>query len=122
LVEDLNMRGIMFRILGLLVMTAVLFLIIACPDGEKMADAVFKKNGLNRLRVATTHVKPGGIILVKKKDKTASYIGEVPDFSSLPKPTFSTSTDDAVIAATNANSSAGFTLVLKKQTANANTN
>lgn len=60
-----------------LVIGAVVFF-TACPDPNKRADEIFKKQGINRVRVLNDYMQPGSVIVVK--DKRAVYADNMMDY------------------------------------------
>ncbi len=112
------MKGLIFRIFLLTSVLLIGLLAMACPDGEKMADSIFKKMGLNRLRVITTKVEPEGVILTK--GGKVYYIGKIAQFAGNTPPQFTKSEDKAVISATNSNANFGAQIVLNKSKSNSN--
>lgn len=59
------------------ILLGVLFL-TACPDPDKRADEIFKKQGINRIRKPNDYMQPGSVIVVK--DKKAVYADNMLDY------------------------------------------
>jgi hypothetical protein len=70
---------------------------LACPNAEEVADKVFKKKGLNRLRTINDSMRVGALILVK--DGKAWYADNMLDYhDSNTSPTIATVESNSVIS------------------------
>jgi hypothetical protein len=91
-----------------------LFFLTGCPDPDKQADEIFKKQGLNRVRVLNDYMQPGSVVVVKGKkavyaDNMMDYVETQPD----PNRAFKLQAGAAVIPSGNNQTAMGVDVALK---------
>ena len=102
------------RILIVSVTAFCLFFLTGCPDPDKRADDIFKKQGINRVRVPNDYMQPGSVIVVKDKkavyaDNMLDYLVSQPD----PNQAFKIQAGLAVVPASSGETAMGVDLALK---------
>jgi len=100
--------------LGLVVTTLGVIFFTGCPDPDKRADDIFKRQGINRVRVPNDYMEPGSVIVVK--DKKAVYADNMLDYLEVPpdpSKAFKIQAGMAVVPASSGETAMGVDVALK---------